>query len=148
MPVPFEILLVEDYESDVKLLLLLLRRHRIMNKVHVIDNGAEALDFLFCRGKHANRISEPLPGVILLDVRIPKVDGLEALQEIKRNPTTRNVPVIMLSGTLSPEQVDKCNSLGASACLEKPVRIEDLCNLSRTVGFSWLLMKPEFTEQR
>src|SRR5689334_2933944 len=97
MPVPFEILFIEDYEPDVKLLLLLLKRHRIMNKVHVIDNGAEALDFLFCRGKHANRITEPLPGVVLLDIRIPKVDGLEALQQIKMNPATHNVPVIMLS---------------------------------------------------
>jgi CheY-like chemotaxis protein len=147
MPMPFEILFVEDYEPDVKLLLLLLKRHRISNRVHVIDNGAEALDFLFCRGRHAHRVTEPLPGAILLDMRIPKMDGLEILQQIKRSSRTSQIPVIMLSGTLLPEEVDMCSGLGASACLQKPVRIEDLYHLSKSLGFSWLLMQSELAEQ-
>ncbi|EEF61957.1 response regulator [Pedosphaera parvula] len=143
MTVPVEILFIEDYEPDVQFLFLLLKRHRISNKVHVINNGAEALDFIFCRDKHANRASEPLPAAIFLDIRIPKVDGFEILQQVKENPQTTHIPVIMMSGSTFPEQSERCKILGASACIQKPVKFEDLCSIFNQAGFSWLLIEHE-----
>lgn len=147
MDVPVEILLVEDYEPDVQLLFMMLKRHRITNKVHVVSDGLMALDFLFCRNVFAHRISEPLPTAVLLDIRIPRVDGLEVLRQVKGNPATSHVPVIMTTGSIYPEELERCKRLGATDCIQKPVGFEDLRAISDRLGFSWSLSSLNLMEE-
>src|SRR5579884_1198327 len=94
MPEPVEILVVEDYEPDAQLLRLLFRRHHISNSVHVAIDGSAAMDFIFARGRHANRASDPLPLVVIMDIRLPKMDGWEVLRQLRADPRTRELPVI------------------------------------------------------
>ncbi len=140
MPEPVEILLVEDYEPDAQLILILLKKHQIANKVRFVRDGGEALDFMFCRGAYRDRSFEHPPGVVLLDIRMPKMDGLEVLSQIRQHPQTRQVPVVMLSGSLFPEDLAKARRLGALGCIPKPLQFEKLRDLLAESGFTWLLM--------
>jgi two-component system response regulator len=147
MTEPIEILLVEDYEPDVQLLFTLLKKHRITNKVHVIDNGADALDFLFCRGAYGGRSSERPPAAVLLDIRIPKVDGWEILRQVKEDPKTRDIPVVMTSGSLFPQEIERSLEFGANGCMEKPIKLEGLRSLFNNLGFSWSLIVSELPKK-
>jgi two-component system response regulator len=133
-----ELLLVEDDESDAELAVRELRRHKLANKIHVISDGAEALDFVFCRGAYQSRSFARPPQVILLDIKLPKMDGLQVLTAIKSDPRTRAIPVVIM--TSSAEQRDLIDSykLGVNAFIQKPVDFDDFRKVIEHVGMFWL----------
>ncbi|MDB6016584.1 MAG: response regulator receiver protein [Pedosphaera sp.] len=140
----FEIVVVDDYQSDVQLVLRMFKRNRIANKIHVVHDGVEALDFVFCRGAYSNRSLINPPGVILLDIRLPKLDGWETLRQIKSDPRTRNIPVLMISGLSSADEQEKARQMGALGCIEKPIRFEQLREALVASGFVWsIVVHPE-----
>jgi len=133
-----EILLIEDNPSDAELTVRELRRHKFANRIKVIDDGAEALNFIFCRGAYRHRSFSRPPKVILLDMKLPKVDGLEILKAIKGDARTRMTPVVMM--TSSSEQRDLIESyhLGVNAFIQKPVDFDDFRRVIEQIGIFWL----------
>ena len=135
-----EILLVEDNPEDVELSLHALHQEKLANRVEVVRDGEEALDFLFCRGSYEGRNFERPPHVVLLDLKLPKVDGLEVLREVKADPRTKAIPVVIL--TASREERDLANGyhLGANGYIQKPVDFEEFRNIVKQLGFYWLVV--------
>jgi len=137
---PIEILLVEDNPADVELTLRALREHLLANQVHVVKDGAEALDFLFATGSYSDQQQAINPKVILLDLKLPKVDGLEVLRRIKAEERTKTIPVVVL--TSSQEQRDLVSSyeLGVNSYIVKPVEFEKFEQSVKELGLYWLLL--------
>ena len=135
-----EILLVKDNLDDVELTLHALHQERLANHIEVARDGEEALDFLFCRGPYAQRRFEQAPRVVLLDLKLRKVDGMEVLREIKKDPRTRAIPVVIL--TASREESDMANGyhLGANGYVQKPVDFDNFRNLVKQQGLYWLVV--------
>jgi two-component system, response regulator len=133
-----EMLLVEDNASDAELTVRELRRHKFANRILVVDDGEGALDFIFCRGAYRNRSFSRPPKVILLDIKLPKFDGLEILRAIKGDARTRATPVVMM--TSSGEQRDLIESykLGVNAFIQKPVDFDEFRRVIETIGIFWL----------
>lgn len=138
-----EILLVEDNPHDAEIALRALKKNNLSNKVLVVNNGVEALDFIFARGKFADRDKNRLPKMILLDLKLPKVNGIEVLKEIKSHPETRVIPVIVL--TSSQEETDMIESykLGVNSYIVKPVNFDKFVDAVRHLGFYWLLLNKQ-----
>jgi two-component system response regulator len=134
------ILLVEDNEDDVLLTMRSLRENRIGNQVDVVRDGAEALDYLFARGEYQHHDEGDLPAVVLLDLKLPKIDGLEVLRQIRANERTRLLPVVIL--TSSSEEQDLINGyqLGANSYVRKPVAFGDFAGAVKQLGLYWLLL--------
>ena len=134
-----EILYVEDDEADVELTLIALQEFGIANSIHIARDGVEALDFLFCRGPHSARTFS-LPKFVLLDLKLPKIGGLEVLQEIRSNEQTKVTPVVVL--TSSKEQIDMVESykLGVNSYIQKPVDFEQFRQTIRQLGLYWLVV--------
>jgi two-component system response regulator len=134
------ILLVEDNADDEALTLRALKKNNIGNKVIVVRNGAEALDFLFCSGAYAERDPRDKPQVILLDLKLPKVDGMEVLRRIRADPSTRTLPVVIL--TSSKEEQDVVNSylIGVNSYVRKPVDFVQFVEAIRQLGLYWLVL--------
>lgn len=139
-PEPVEILLVEDNPADLELTLHALRRHNIANSICVARDGEEALDFLFCRGAFAERSFTNPPKLVLLDLKLPKVDGIEVLRAVKQDPRTRPIAVVIL--TSSKEEKDMINGyqLGTNSYIQKPVDFDHFCETIRQLGMFWLLI--------
>ena len=137
MKEPVEILLVEDYEPDAHFITRLLGKNRVTNKLQIVSDGAAALDFVFCRRAYRTRDIAKPPGVVLLDTRLPKVDGWEILRQIKEDPRTRKIPVIIITGSVFEEDLAKGEALGADGCLAKPVRFEALREVLNRARFVW-----------
>lgn len=137
---PIDILLVEDNPDDIDLALYALRRHQLANHIHVVRDGVEALDFIFCQGKYLDRSSTQNPKLILLDLNMPKLNGLEVLEAIRANPDTAGIPVVIL--TTSKEESDLVESyrLGVNSYIVKPVDFEQFSDVVRQLGFYWLLL--------
>ncbi len=137
---PKKILLVEDDPNDRDLTVRTLQKHRICNEVVVVRDGAEALDYLLCRGPYAERDPRDLPAVVLLDLRLPKVDGLEVLKTIRETPETHLLPVVIL--TSSTQERDRLEGYrrGANSFVSKPVRFEEFAEAIRQLGLYWLLL--------
>jgi CheY-like chemotaxis protein len=135
-----EILLVEDNPDDVELTLHALRQEKLANHIEVARDGEEALDFLFCRGPYAQRSFEQPPRVVLLDLKLSKVDGMEVLREIKKDPRTKAIPVVIL--TASREESDMANGyhLGANGYVQKPVDFDNFRHLVKQLGLYWLVV--------
>lgn len=135
-----EILLVEDNPDDVKLTLRALKKHNLANKVHVVIDGAEALDYIFTQNQYADRRIEDIPKVILLDLKLPKVSGLEVLEKIKTDERTKSIPVVVL--TSSREEIDliKSYELGANSYIVKPVQFDKFMSSIADLGLYWLLL--------
>ena len=135
-----EILLVKGNLDDVELTLHALHQERLANHIEVARDGEEALDFLFCRGPYAQRSFEQAPRVVLLDLKLPKVDGMEVLREIKKDPRTRAIPVVIL--TASREECDLANGyhLGNNGYVQKPVDFDNFRNLVKQLGLYWLVV--------
>lgn len=134
------ILLVEDNPDDEILTLRAFKKHNIMNEVVVARDGAEALDHLFCRGEYANRDTSLLPQVVLLDLKLPKLDGLEVLGEIRSDERTKFLPVVIL--TSSKEEKDLANSykLGANSYVRKPIDFIEFSEAIKQLGLYWLIL--------
>ncbi|MBZ5568590.1 MAG: response regulator [Acidobacteriia bacterium] len=137
---PVEILLVEDDPRDVELTKHALQRDNLCNNIHVAGDGEEALDFLFGRGVYDNRQNGPNPYLVLLDLRLPKIDGLEVLREIKNNPRTRMVPVIVLTSSREQKDLVESYRLGVNSYIQKPVDFLQFQFAVRQVGLYWLLL--------
>ena len=134
------ILLVEDNPDDVDLTLRAFQKNRIMNAVQVVRDGAEALDYLFATGAYASRDVTKQPTVILLDLKLPKVDGLEVLKRLRADPRTQFIPVVIL--TSSKEDTDIINGYanGANSYIRKPVEFEQFIEAVGQLGLYWLLL--------
>ena len=135
-----DILLVEDNPDDVELTRLAFEEANVANPVVVATDGAEALDYLFARGKHASRDPKQLPSIVLLDLNLPKLDGREVLQAIRANPTTRELPVIVLTTSAEPFDVEASYALGVNSYIQKPVDFEQFVGAVRQVGLYWLVL--------
>jgi two-component system response regulator len=135
-----EILLVEDNPADAELTLHALQKSKLANKIYHAKDGEEALDFLFCRGAFSSRRFDEAPRMVLLDLKLPKIDGLEVLQELKSDARTKAIPVIVL--TTSKEERDMVSSYknGVNSYIQKPVSFTDFQEVVRQLGMYWLLV--------
>ena len=136
---PVELLLVEDNPEDLELALLALSEARLSNHVHVARDGPEALDFLFCEGGFATRQISDAPKVIFLDLKLPKISGLEVLRRIKDDPRTKTTPVVVLTSSKEPRDVTESYQLGVNSYIVKPVHFEAFMEAVRELGTYWLL---------
>ena len=134
-----EILLVEDNESDAELTMHALRKENLANRIAVARDGEEALDFLFCRGAYANRAGTPLPRLVLLDLKLPKIDGLEVLRAIKGDARTRITPVVVLTSSREDYDLIESYHLGVNSYIQKPVDFEQFRETVRKAGLYWLV---------
>ena len=137
---PVEILLVEDNPSDAELALYALKKHNLANYIHIVRDGAEALDFIFCAGDYAGRRITDNPKVILLDLKLPKVDGLEVLRRIKADPRTRATPVVALTSSREERDIVESYRLGVNSYIVKPVDFEQFAEAVRQLGLYWVLL--------
>lgn len=136
-----EILLVEDNLADVEMTLLAFKRAKFANPVKVVRDGKAALDFLFCKGRYAKRRSNP-PQLILLDLELPKISGLEVLRQIKNSKLTQGIPVVVLSGSQQDASIIECGQLGAANYIVKPVVFESFSKVTPELGLHWTLVRP------
>jgi two-component system response regulator len=135
-----EILLVEDNPSDVQLTLHALDRHKLANRIHVVRDGAEALDFLFGTGLYADRTTQRNPRVVLLDLKLPLVDGMEVLRQMKEQPRTRSIPVVMLTSSREERDIVESYQIGVNSYIVKPVDFEQITEAVRQLGMYWAVL--------
>lgn len=134
------VLLVEDNEDDEILTLRAFRKSRLANEVMVVRDGEEALDYLHARGEHQNRNPEEVPDLILLDLKLPKVGGLEVLEDIRKNPHTMHIPVVVLTSSKHEEDMLTSYALGANSYVRKPVDFERFMEATLQLGMYWLVL--------
>src|SRR5258708_30414847 len=135
-----EILLVEDNPDDLELTLRCLHTAKLGNHIEIARDGAEALEFIFCEGAHADRRIEDRPMVILLDLKLPKVDGLEVLRRIKSDPRTRMIPVVVLTSSKEQHDLATSHNLGTNSYVVKPVSFAQFSDAVQQLGLYWLLL--------
>ena len=135
-----EILLVEDNPDDVELTRIAFREAKVAHQLVVASDGAEALDYLFARGAHAGRNPDDLPSIVLLDLNLPKIDGREVLQAIRANEKTRSLPVVVLTTSTEPFDVEASYALGVNSYIQKPVDFERFVWAVQQVGLYWLVL--------
>ena len=134
------ILLVEDNPKDEALTLRVLKKHKIDNEVVVARDGAEALDFLFSRGAYAGRDPDTMPMLILLDLKMPKVSGLEVLKQLRSDGRTRLLPVVILTSSMEERDLTEAYSLGANSYVRKPIDFTEFAEAVRQLGLYWLVV--------
>jgi CheY-like chemotaxis protein len=135
-----EVLMVEDSEGDLQLALRAFKKANLLNRIQVARDGAEALDYIFCQNLHESRRIEDTPRVILLDLKLPKVDGLEVLRRIKSDPRTRIIPVVVLTSSKEHRDVLTSYELGANSYIVKPVAFDGFARAMQELGLYWLLL--------
>ena len=135
-----EILLVEDSQDDLDMTLRALRKANMANHIEIARDGAEALDFIFCEGAHAARKIENIPKLIMLDLKLPKIDGMEVLRRIKGDPRTKMIPVVMLTSSKEQKDVIESYGLGTNSYIVKPVDFESFAEAVQRLGMYWLLL--------
>ena len=135
-----EILIVEDSASDLELALRAFKRHDLCNAIHTARDGAEALDFLFGEGRYEDRRGTGLPRLILLDLKLPLVDGIEVLRRVRGDPRTRCVPVVVMTASTEERDLVDSYALGANSYIQKPVDFDKFSEAMRLVGMYWLLL--------
>jgi len=134
------ILLVEDNPDDEALTLRALRRSHLLNPIEVARDGVEALDFLFARGTRAARAGEPLPTLVILDLKLPKLDGLGVLKAIRGEPRTRFLPVVILTSSQEERDLISGYELGANSYVRKPVDFNEFLDAAKVLGIYWLMI--------
>jgi two-component system, response regulator len=137
---PIEILLVEDNPNDVELAEHAFRQNHLRNLLHIVRDGAEALEFLFCTGAYADRDIRTGPKVVLLDIKLPKVDGIEVLRRLKGDPRTQTIPVVMLTSSREEQDIVESYQLGVNSYIVKPVDFVQFMDAVRELGLYWLLL--------
>jgi two-component system, response regulator len=141
------ILLVEDNDDDVQLTLRALKLNHVANRVDVARDGAEALDYLFCRGAYADRDPKVLPQVVLLDLKLPRVAGMEVLEQIRREPRTKRLPVVILTSSNVESDLARSYDLGVNSYIRKPIDFTRFMDTVKSLGLYWLVLneKPPAT---
>lgn len=135
-----EILLVEDNPTDAELTLRALKKHNLVNKLHWVKDGQEALDFIFASGEYKDRNCKDVPKVILLDLRLPKVDGMEVLAQLKGTEATRSIPVVVLTSSQEERDIVESYNLGVNSFVSKPVEFEAFLKTVSDMGLYWMLL--------
>jgi two-component system, response regulator len=135
-----QILLVEDNETDAELCIHALKEENLANDLIWLKDGAEALDFIYCRGMYSERNLGDNPNLILLDLRMPKVDGIEVLKELKGDERTNSIPVIVLTSSTESPDLKECYRLGANSFVSKPVEFDAFADTTAKIGMYWLLI--------
>ena len=135
-----DVLMVEDSDEDLQLALRSFRKANFEDRVHVVRDGAEALDYIFCQGEYSGRRIEDIPRVVLLDLKLPKVNGLEVLQRIKSDPRTKRIPVVLLTSSKEHSDVVAGYENGANSYIVKPVAFEGFAKAMQDLGMYWLLL--------
>ena len=141
MNVNSEILLIEDDAQSVELTVRTLKKNHLVNNIQVVDNGVDALDYIFCQGTFATRDIRNLPALVLLDLVLPKVSGLEVLRRIRADERTQSIPVIMLSASREELDILVSHKLGANGYIVKPMDIEKFNLKFREIGLPWMLVR-------
>ncbi len=145
--VGLDILFVEDNQDDTDLALHTLRREKLANNIFVVRDGEEALDFLFCRGAFANRTMDP-PKMVLLDLKLPKVNGMEVLKLVKSDPRTKTIPIVIMTSSKEERDLVASYNLGANSYIQKPVDFDKFRETVKSVGLYWLIInQPPVAQQ-
>jgi len=139
-PDPVEILLVEDNPQDAEMTIRALKKHNLANRIHHVIDGAEALNFIFATGSYGDRKVEDRPKVILLDLKLPKVDGLEVLKKVKADERTRTIPVVVLTSSKEERDMVESYRLGTNSYIAKPVDFDQFVEAIRQMGLYWLIL--------
>jgi two-component system response regulator len=140
------ILLVEDNPDDEVLTLRALKKAKVANHIEVVRDGAEALDFVFCTGKYAGRNADESPQLILLDLKLPKITGLQVLEKIRADERTRRIPVVILTSSTEPVDIISGYDLHANSFVSKPVNFQDFSEVVQKLGLYWLLVNQRVPE--
>lgn len=135
-----EILLVEDNPNDAELALRALRKNNLTNKVHWVKDGQEAIDFLFARGNYSNRSIRNGPKVVFLDIKLPKIDGIEVLRQVKNDPRTSNLPIVIMTSSREDRDMVESYKLGVNSYVVKPVDFDQFVKAVTDMGFYWVLI--------
>jgi len=135
-----DLLMIEDNQHDAELIIRELRRQNLANNLYLIDNGPEALDFFFCKGKYAERSMDYPPRVVLLDLKLPKVNGLEIMKALKTNPKTASIPVVVLTSSQEEPDIKEAYRLGANSYVVKPLDFDQFASAMSQIGLYWLLV--------
>src|SRR5258706_8915482 len=135
-----EILLTEDNPNDVELTLRALQKHNLANKVYVVKDGAEALDFIFATGQYSSRNINLPPKVIFLDLKLPKVSGIEVLRKIKSDDKTKTVPVVVVTSSQESQDIQECYKLGVNSYIQKPIEFDNFVKAISDAGLYWLVI--------
>lgn len=135
-----DILIVEDNSTDAELTIRALKKNNLANKIFLVEDGEEALDFLFARNKYTDRKNNENPKVVFLDLKLPKVDGLEVLKAIKSDDTLKTIPVVVLTSSNEESDIVKSYQLGVNSFITKPVDFEKFMIAVKEIGFYWLLL--------
>ena len=135
-----EILIVEDTAEDLELTLRALRKANVSNRIQIARDGVEALEFVFCEGPHAERKIENIPKVILLDLKLPRLDGVSVLKRIKTDPRTQSIPVVVLTSSKEQSDVVESYKLGVNSYIVKPVDFDQFMESVRQIGTYWLML--------
>ena len=134
-----EILLVEDSAADAEMTMRSLRRHNLVNHLHWVKDGAEALEYLFCTGQHAGRDPARRPKLVLLDIKMPKVDGIEVLRRLKADPATQAIPVVVMTSSNEDRDIGEAYRLGVNSYVVKPLQFEAFLDTVAKIGLYWVL---------
>lgn len=135
-----EILLVEDNMSDAEMTIRALKKNNLSNRILHLKDGAEALDFIFAEGNYSNRKIENMPKVILLDLKMPKVNGIQVLQRIKADERTKKIPIVVLTSSKEDPDIKECYSLGVNSYVVKPVQFEQFVKTISDLGLYWMIL--------
>jgi len=138
-----EILLVEDNASDAEMTIAALKKNGLANRLLRVKDGAAALDFIFAEGEYAGRNIEDKPKVILLDLKLPKVNGIEVLKKIRTDERTKNIPVVMLTSSKEDPDIKNCYDLGVNSYVVKPVEFEDFQKAVTELGLYWMIVNQQ-----
>ena len=135
-----EILIIEDNQNDAELMMRTLKKNNLSNKIMILEDGEIALDYIFCNGEFSDREFVDLPRVIFLDLKLPKINGLEVLEKIKSDEKTKNIPVIIVSSSKEDPDIQAAYSIGANSYVVKPVEFQAFIDCMTQLGMYWLLI--------
>jgi CheY-like chemotaxis protein len=137
---PIKILLVDDNPDHVILIKTVLEENNLLNEIYVVTDGQEALDYMYCKGKYADESKAPRPGLILLDLKLPKVDGFEVLSQLKSDPELKSIPIIILTTSSQDEEIAKGYAQGANSFVTKPIKFNEFVDKIKNIQLYWVLV--------